>query len=76
MRNSLPSTSAPGTVDQLYDTSGALIQSRYYGADGRAVKNVDYDHDHGAGAPHAHDWDWSKTPPRQPARALVPGELR
>lgn len=47
---------------------------RFFGEDGRAVKDVDYGHDHGAGDPHVHDWDWTKSPPRQPGRAPRPGE--
>lgn len=55
--------------------AGKLIQRRYYGADGRAAKNIDFGHDHnGAGDPHAHDWDWTQPVPRQPARPLQPGE--
>lgn len=57
------------------DSSGNLIQQRYYGSDGRAIKNIDFGHDHtGVGDPHAHDWDWSKKPARGSARPLKPGE--
>jgi len=53
------------------DANGKIVQRRFYGADGRAAKNIDYGHDHaGIGDPHAHDWDWSKISPR----ALRPGE--
>ena len=71
----LSSIGAPNTVAEKRDVSGLLIQKRYYGADGRATKNIDYGHDHSdVGDPHAHDWDWSTAPPRQPARAMKPGE--
>lgn len=74
-RPNLPGSGAPGSIQERRAPDGSLIQKREYGADGRALKNVDYDHDHtGAGCPHAHDWDWSKTPPRQPPRPLAPGE--
>jgi hypothetical protein len=54
---------------------GKTIQIRHYGPDGRAKKNIDFGHDHGGqGDPHAQDWDWSKNPPRQKARAILPGE--
>jgi Bacterial toxin 24 len=71
----LPSTGPAGSAAEKRDSSGNIIQKRYYGSDGRAVKNIDYGHDHtGVGDPHAHDWDWTKVPPRQPPRALKPGE--
>ena len=71
----LLATGTPGGVAEKRDGNGDLIQKRHYGSDGRAVKNIDYGHDHtGVGDPHAHDWDWTKDPPRQPARALKPGE--
>lgn len=71
----LPSNGAPNGTAEKKSASGAVIQRRYYGPDGRAEKNIDYGHDHaGVGDPHAHDWDWTKVPPRQPPRALKPGE--
>ncbi|OYV96170.1 MAG: hypothetical protein B7Z73_01180 [Planctomycetia bacterium 21-64-5] len=71
----LPATGTPGSTGEKRDANGNVIQRRFYGLDGRAVKNIDYGHDHiGAGDPHAHDWDWSKKPARRPARALRPGE--
>ncbi len=73
-RHSLPATGPPDSTDERRDPSGALIQRRSYGSDGRASKNIDYNHDHGAGVPHAHDWDWARNPPRGPGRPLDPGE--
>ncbi|MGI8982152.1 MAG: polymorphic toxin type 24 domain-containing protein [Pirellulaceae bacterium] len=71
----LSSNGTPNTVAEKRDSDGQLIQKRYYGSDGRAIKNIDYGHDHaGVGDPHAHDWNWSQVPPRQPARALKAGE--
>jgi RHS repeat-associated protein len=48
---------------------------RYYGPDGKAVKDIDRGHDHGAGDPHVHDWDWSNPKPRAPGRPPRPGEV-
>ncbi|MDP9804692.1 RHS repeat-associated core domain-containing protein [Acinetobacter calcoaceticus] len=31
-------------------------QERWYGPDGKPVKDIDHDHDHGQGVPHVHDW--------------------
>jgi hypothetical protein len=73
-RPNLPTTGNPNTSRELRNDDGDLIQRRFYGGDGKAIKNVDYDHDHGSGQPHAHDWDWTKDPPRQPGRAMKPGE--
>jgi hypothetical protein len=73
-RNRLPAKGTPGSIEELKDSGGKIIQKRYYGGDGRAQKNIDYGHDHGVGDPHAHDWDWTRSPPRQPGRTLNPGE--
>ena len=71
----LPSSGTPNGTAEKLDDLGNVVQKRFYATDGRAAKNIDYGHDHaGVGDPHAHDWDWSKTPPRQPPRALNPGE--
>src|SRR5262249_29092707 len=71
----LPSHGTPDGSAEKRDASGNVIQRRYDGTDGRAVKNIDFGHDHtGVGHPHAHDWDWTKTPPRHPPRALRRGE--
>ncbi len=54
----LPARGAAGAVVEKRDAQGNLIQTRYYGPDGRAAKDIDYGHDHtGVGDPHAHDWD-------------------
>jgi hypothetical protein len=71
---SLPASDNPGTVAELRDPHGKLIQKRFYGADGRALKNVDYGYDHGAGIPHVHDWDWTQLPPRGIGRPPKAGE--
>jgi hypothetical protein len=70
-KGSKPSEAAGMTI-AAKDAKGNVIQRRYYGADGRAEKNIDFGHDHtGVGDPHAHDWDWSKPKKkRQPPRAL------
>ncbi|MBS0210372.1 MAG: hypothetical protein JSS27_15615 [Planctomycetes bacterium] len=73
-RPELPSVGAPNSSVTLKDDAGAPLRRRFFGSDGRAVKDIDYDHDHGAGVPHAHDWDYTKTPPRQPGRPVRPGE--
>ncbi|HJT35715.1 MAG TPA: hypothetical protein VJ783_27045 [Pirellulales bacterium] len=73
--NDLPASAAPKGIVEKRDAAGNLLQKRFYGPDGRAVKNIDHGHDHtGVGDPHAHDWDWTKVPPRQSPRALKPGE--
>jgi hypothetical protein len=70
----LPTDGNPKSSREKRDRHGNVIQRRFYGGNGRAIKNIDYDHDHGAGQPHAHDWDWTQEPPRQPGRPLQPGE--
>jgi hypothetical protein len=73
-RSKLPDRWNANTSLTEYDRNGKRKRRRYYGADGRAVKNIDYQPHHGHPVPHAHDWDWTKDPPRQPARLLKPGE--
>jgi hypothetical protein len=74
-RKALPIVGNPNSSAVRRDRKGKIIQRRFCGGDGKAVKNIDYDHDHGVGKPHAHDWDWSTDPPvRPPGRALKPGE--
>lgn len=76
-RASLPKMGNPNTSVVRRDRRGKIIQRRFYGGDGKAIKNIDYDHDHGAGKPHAHDWDWTQDPPiRLPGRPLKAGEKR
>lgn len=70
-----PSRGQPNTSQTFSSQDGGYTR-RFYGGDGRAVKDVDYGHDHGAGDPHIHDWDWSTEPPtRKPGRSPRPGEL-
>ena len=74
-RPNLPVVGNPNISAVGRDRKGQIIQRRFYGGDGKAIKNIDYDHDHGAGKPHAHDWDWTKDPPvRLPGRSLNLGE--
>lgn len=73
-RADLPTISNPNTSRVRRDRKGKVVQRRYYGGDGRAIKNVDYEAHHGAPNPHVHDWDWTKEPPRQPPRLPKKGE--
>jgi hypothetical protein len=73
-RPTLPHQGTANTSVSEYDENGNRIRRRFFGQDGKAAKNVDYIPHHGHPVPHAHDWDWTKTPERQPARALKPGE--
>jgi hypothetical protein len=70
----LPATGNANTSALERDERGNVIRRRFYGGGGKAIKNIDYEPHHGHPVPHAHDWDWTKDPPRQPARALRPGE--
>ena len=73
-RSMLPDQANPNTSVSEYDSKGKRIRRRFYGADGKAIKNIDYKPHHGQPVPRAHDWDWTKDPVRQPARPLKPGE--
>ncbi|RNB64576.1 hypothetical protein EDM55_27130 [Brevibacillus centrosporus] len=64
----LPTSSRPNSSMDLMDEDGDLKTRRYYGSDGRALRDVDFT-DHGnpkmhPKVPHEHDWDWTKKPPR------------
>ncbi|WP_239465908.1 choice-of-anchor C family protein [Gemmata sp. SH-PL17] len=72
-RGDLPARGTPNSTAAKDDGKGNR-QTREYGPDGRATKDIDFGHDHGAGDPHAHDWDWTQMKPRQPGRPLKPGE--
>ncbi|HEX7449728.1 MAG TPA: polymorphic toxin type 24 domain-containing protein, partial [Pirellulales bacterium] len=59
--NDLPANAAPNSSAEKLDAGGNVLQKRFYGSDGRAIKNIDHGHDHtGVGDPHVHDWDWTK----------------
>jgi len=73
-RSQLPSTGNSNSSVIERNRRGKIIRRRYFGSDGKAIKNIDYEAHHGAPSPHAHDWDWKKEPPRQPPRPLIPGE--
>ena len=73
-RSMLPDEGNPNTSVSEYSRQGRRIRRRFYGADGKAIKDIDYEPHHGHPVPHAHDWDWTKDPVRQPARPLKPGE--
>lgn len=77
-RSKLPDKWNPNSSLTEYEIDGKgkrkRKRRRFYGGDGRAVKNIDYLPHHGHPAPHAHDWDWTKPAPRGPARSLRPGE--
>ncbi len=74
MRPELPDEWQPNSSLVLRNSDGNIIQRRFYGQDGRAIKDIDYDHDHGFGQIHAHDWDWNQIRKRQYGRHLKPGE--
>lgn len=74
-RSKLPTVGNPNTSAEERNKKGKVSRRRYYGRDGKAIKNIDFDHDHGAGKPHAHDWDWTQAPPvRLPGRPLTASE--
>jgi len=75
-RPELPVMGNPNTSAVRRDENGRIAQRRFYGGDGRAIKNIDYEAHHGAPNPRAHDWDWTKDPPRQPFRNLKQGERK
>ena len=65
-----PSSGAPGSFNEFPDGSGGKTV-RYFGPDGKAIRDVDFGHNHGAGDPHEHPWNWSQKSPRQPGRPIV-----
>lgn len=73
-RPNLPITGNPNTSVVRRDRKRKIIQRRFYGPDGNAIKNVDYEAHHGAPNPHIHDWDWTQDPPRQPFRLAKKGD--
>lgn len=47
-----PNEGEPGSKH----TNPGSGQERWYGPDGKPVKDIDWDHNHGQGVPHVHDW--------------------
>ncbi|WP_434559389.1 RHS repeat-associated core domain-containing protein [Pseudomonas sp. R1-6] len=49
-------------------------QERWYGPDGKPIKDIDWDHNHGQGVPHVHDWGRgvNGNPTRAPGRPFDP----
>ena len=64
---SLPTVSEPNTSLDLKGKDGSLKLRRYYGPDGRAIKDIDYKHpDNGTHKfPHEHDWNWDNGTPQR-----------
>ena len=71
-RPELPTVGNPNSSRVRRNKKGKIVQRRYYGGDGRAIKDVDFEAHHDSSNPH--DWDWTKDPPRQPPRARKRGE--
>jgi len=70
-----PAKGKPNSQETFHKPDGGRTV-RFYGPDGKAIKDVDYGHDFkGAGDPHVHDWDWSKKMPRQEERSPRPGDI-
>jgi hypothetical protein len=62
----LPRTGQPNSTQDLLNPDGSLKQRRWYGPDGKPVRDRDYNHPGKNHVfPHDHEWDWEKTPPRQ-----------
>lgn len=57
-------TGKPNSRIDLYNSNGVKIQSRWYGPDGKAVRNRDYKHGGNLEFPHDHIWNWSNSLPR------------
>jgi len=56
---SLATKGTPNSSVNLYSKDGVLLQRRYYGSDGRALKDIDFTHGGNHKFPHTHLWDWS-----------------
>ncbi len=62
----LPTTGTPNSRADRYE-KGQLKQQRWYGTDGRAIRNRDYFHQNAHGNhffPHDHLWNWTSHTPR------------
>ena len=56
--HSLPTIGNPNSVGIQYGKDGKIARKRYYGPDGKAVKDEDYTAHGGHETPHDHGWDW------------------
>jgi len=62
--NNIPNQhGTPNSVTRLVDSSGKVIQERFFGSDGRAFMDIDFRHPghHGLspGQGHIHMWNWA-----------------
>jgi len=60
-----------GVLEKRNPQTRELQQRRYYDAEGKPSKDIDYGHDDGYGDPHAHDW--IKPSPQAPNKKRNPG---
>ncbi len=60
---SLSLEGTPSSTVNLYSKDGILLQRRYYGTDGKALKDIDFSHGGNHTFPHTHIWDWSSGKP-------------
>ena len=60
---SLSLEGTPSSTVNLYSKDGVLLQRRYYGTDGKALKDIDFSHGGNHTFPHTHIWDWSSGKP-------------
>lgn len=58
--HNLPVIGKPNSVEVQYGENGKIARKRYYGPDGKAVKDEDYIEHGGHKTPHDHEWDWNK----------------
>lgn len=56
---SLRTTGKPNSEQTIRNPDGTIKQRRFYGPDGKALKDIDYNHG-GVGHrfPHQHKWSW------------------
>jgi uncharacterized protein RhaS with RHS repeats len=73
-----PSVGEPNSCSDCNNRSGKKKQRRYYGPDGKPIKDIDIDHPHDGMQPHVHDWvpdEDGGYPDRQEPREPEDGEM-
>lgn len=54
----LPTEGEPNSTKDLLNPDGTIKKKRYYGPNGKAIKDTDYSHPGKHEFPHNHDWEW------------------
>ncbi|MCP2041971.1 hypothetical protein L1281_002589 [Neisseria sp. HSC-16F19] len=63
-KSNIPTIGKPNSSMDLLNENGSVKRRRYYGADGKAIEDIDFNHQPGRHTfPHRHTWTWKDNVP-------------